>query len=92
MRSVLALGIAAFTGFTAAQSAAQNNYPYTIDPNTVPESTRGIYALPAPLVCLAIISHVFRLLVLSEYGSMPSHLSPAAWRQLHEHRGKRLRL
>jgi hypothetical protein len=41
MRSTLALSIAAFAGLCAAQDTTQMDYPYTIDPNTVPEKTRG---------------------------------------------------
>jgi hypothetical protein len=42
MRSVFALSIAAFTGLVAAQDTTQQNYPYTIDPETVDQSTRGM--------------------------------------------------
>ena len=89
MRSVFALGIAALTGFTAAQTTPQMNYPYTIDPDTVPQSTRGMcYSGFCRGFASAVNLHVSRLLVLSEHGTMPSHLPPAAWRQLHEHRVK----
>jgi hypothetical protein len=43
MRSTLALSIAAFAGFSAAQSTTQNDYPYTIDPNSVDERTRSTH-------------------------------------------------
>ncbi|EMD63022.1 hypothetical protein COCSADRAFT_200645 [Bipolaris sorokiniana ND90Pr] len=56
MRSVFALGIAALTGFTAAQTTPQMNYPYTIDPDTVPQSTRDYWCsqntAQCPLICL----------------------------------------
>lgn len=41
MHSIALLSIAAFAGFSAAQSAPQANYPYSIDPDTVDQSTRG---------------------------------------------------
>lgn len=40
MRSTLALSFAAFAGFAAAQTTAQNDYPYQIDPNSVSEANR----------------------------------------------------
>ena len=40
MRSTLALSFAAFAGFAAAQSSSQNDYPYTIDPQSVSGSDR----------------------------------------------------
>lgn len=40
MRSVFALGLMAFAGFAAAQDQPQNNYPYTIDPDSVAGSDR----------------------------------------------------
>lgn len=40
MRSTLALSFTAFAGFAAAQSSSQNNYPYTIDPQSVSGSDR----------------------------------------------------
>jgi len=43
MRSAIALSIAAFAGLTAAQETTQMNYPYTIDPSSVDQSTRGMY-------------------------------------------------
>lgn len=43
MRSTLALSVAAFAGFCAAQGTSQMDYPYTIDPNSVDESTRSTY-------------------------------------------------
>jgi hypothetical protein len=56
MLSALALGIAAFTGFTAAQSTVQNNYPYTIDPDSVSQATRDYWCsqniAQCPLICL----------------------------------------
>lgn len=89
MRSVFALGIAALAGFTAAQTTPQMNYPYTIDPDSVPQSTRGMcYSGFCPPFASAVNSHTSRLLVLSEHGTMPAHLSPAAWRHLHDYRGK----
>lgn len=45
MRSTLALSVAAVAGIAAAQSSTQSNYPYTIDPNSVPSSTRGMCKL-----------------------------------------------
>lgn len=36
------LGAAAFAGFSAAQSSTQFNYPYSIDPDSVPQSERGM--------------------------------------------------
>lgn len=42
MRSIFALGLAAFAGLSAAQSQPQNDYPYTIDPQSVSESDRGM--------------------------------------------------
>jgi hypothetical protein len=56
MRSALVFGIAAFTGFAAAQDTVQMNYPYTIDPDTVPSATRDYWCsqniAACPLICL----------------------------------------
>jgi len=56
MRSVFALSIAAFTGLVAAQDTPQLNYPYTIDPDTVEQSTRDYWCdqnrAQCPLICL----------------------------------------
>ncbi|KAF3046664.1 hypothetical protein E8E12_011489 [Didymella heteroderae] len=56
MRSTLALSIAAFAGFAAAQTTAQNNYPYRIDPESVSSSDRQYWcdqnAAQCPLICL----------------------------------------
>jgi hypothetical protein len=41
MLSTFAISAAAFASLSAAQSVAQQNYPYTIVPSSVPESTRG---------------------------------------------------
>jgi hypothetical protein len=41
MRSVFALTIAATASLGAAQSTSEQSYPYTIDPSTVDQSTRG---------------------------------------------------
>lgn len=43
MRSTLALSVAAFAGFAAAQTTAQNNYPYRIDPDSVSSSNRRTF-------------------------------------------------
>lgn len=43
MRSTLALSFAAFAGFAAAQTTAQNDYPYRIDPSSVSDSDRRTY-------------------------------------------------
>ena len=51
MRSIFALSIAAFAGLAAAQTTSQNNYPYTIDPDSVDQSTRGM--LSTVLFCFA---------------------------------------
>ncbi|KAH9879418.1 hypothetical protein J1614_002858 [Plenodomus biglobosus] len=54
--SILALSAAAFAGFAAAQSTSQQDYPYTIDPNTVSESDRTYWCdqneAQCPLICL----------------------------------------
>ncbi|CAO2657071.1 Nn.00g058740.m01.CDS01 [Neocucurbitaria sp. VM-36] len=56
MRSVFALGVAAFAGFCAAQDSTQNDYPYTIDPNSVSDSDRQYWCdqnkAQCPLICL----------------------------------------
>ncbi|KAF1936734.1 hypothetical protein EJ02DRAFT_459268 [Clathrospora elynae] len=56
MRSVFALSIAGFAGFCAAQSTIEQNYPYTIDPNTVSEADRQYWCsqneAQCPLICL----------------------------------------
>jgi hypothetical protein len=56
MRSTLALSVAAFAGFAAAQTTAQNNYPYRIDPNSVSSSNRQYWCdqneAQCPLICL----------------------------------------
>jgi len=56
MRSVFALSIAAFAGFSAAQTTVQSNYPYSIDPNSVDQSTRDYWCsqntAQCPLICL----------------------------------------
>lgn len=43
MRSVTALSVAALASLSAAQTTPQNNYPYTIDPNSVSSSDRSAY-------------------------------------------------
>ncbi|KAJ8111308.1 hypothetical protein OPT61_g6061 [Boeremia exigua] len=48
MRSTLALSLAAFAGFAAAQSTVQNDYPYRIDPESVSSANRRITWLSAP--------------------------------------------
>ncbi|KAF2281311.1 uncharacterized protein EI97DRAFT_367346 [Westerdykella ornata] len=40
MLPIFTLGLAAVAGFAAAQKQPQNNYPYTIDPESVSESDR----------------------------------------------------
>ena len=40
MRSIAALTLLAFTGLSFAQDQQQQNYPYTIDPESVPDSLR----------------------------------------------------
>ncbi|CBX95220.1 hypothetical protein IAQ61_004044 [Plenodomus lingam] len=54
--SILALGTAALAGFSSAQTTSQQNYPYTIDPNTVSESDRTFWCdqniAQCPLICL----------------------------------------
>jgi hypothetical protein len=56
MRSTLALSVAAFAGLCVAQDTTQMNYPYTIDPNSVEESTRDYWCeqnkAQCPLICL----------------------------------------
>ncbi|KAJ4383024.1 hypothetical protein N0V86_002251 [Didymella sp. IMI 355093] len=56
MRSTLALSVAAFAGFAAAQSSVQNNYPYRIDPDSVSSSDRQYWCdqneAQCPLICL----------------------------------------
>lgn len=53
MRSTLALSLAAFTGLAAAQTTAQNNYPYRIDPESVPQATKRMCKhLALPKLCL----------------------------------------
>ncbi|KAJ4992073.1 hypothetical protein SVAN01_02394 [Stagonosporopsis vannaccii] len=55
MRSTLALSFAALAGFAAAQSTPQNNYPYTIDPESVSSSDRQYWCdqntAQCPLIC-----------------------------------------
>ncbi|KAL1609358.1 hypothetical protein SLS59_001724 [Nothophoma quercina] len=56
MRSTLALSFAAFAGFAAAQTTAQNDYPYRIDPSSVSDSDRQYWCdqnvAQCPLICL----------------------------------------
>ncbi|PSN69701.1 hypothetical protein BS50DRAFT_631689 [Corynespora cassiicola Philippines] len=56
MRSVFALGLMAFAGFAAAQDQPQDNYPYTIDPDSVAGSDRQAWCdsqrAQCPLICL----------------------------------------
>ncbi|KAF1360645.1 hypothetical protein EJ07DRAFT_155071 [Lizonia empirigonia] len=56
MRSTLALSFAAFAGLAAAQTTAQNDYPYRIDPNSVSLSDRQYWCdqneAQCPLICL----------------------------------------
>ncbi|KAF3001299.1 hypothetical protein E8E13_004926 [Curvularia kusanoi] len=56
MRSTFALSLAAVAGLAAAQSTAQQNYPYQIDPESVPGSTREYWCqqnlAQCPLICL----------------------------------------
>jgi hypothetical protein len=40
MRSTFALGLAAVAGLATAQSTVQSNYPYQINPESVPDATR----------------------------------------------------
>jgi len=54
--SILALGTAAFAALSAAQGTSQQNYPYTIDPNSVSEADREFWCqqneAQCPLICL----------------------------------------
>ncbi|KAF2253280.1 hypothetical protein BU26DRAFT_420343 [Trematosphaeria pertusa] len=56
MRSIFALSLLAFAGFSAAQDSEQNNYPYTIDPENVDQSLRDKWCddqkAVCPLICL----------------------------------------
>jgi len=55
MRSVLALSLLAVARFAAAQDTPQQNYPYTIDPESVPESDRTTWCdnqkAQCPYIC-----------------------------------------
>ncbi|KAH6638155.1 hypothetical protein C7974DRAFT_155266 [Boeremia exigua] len=56
MHSALALGLAAFAGFAAAQENTQNDYPYRIDPDSVTPANRQFWCdqniAQCPLICL----------------------------------------
>jgi hypothetical protein len=43
MHSAIVLSVAALAGLSAAQATPQLNYPYTIDPNSVSQSDRGMW-------------------------------------------------
>lgn len=43
MRSAITLSVAALASLSAGQATPQNNYPYTIDPESVSSSDRGVY-------------------------------------------------
>lgn len=55
MRSTLALAATALAGLAASQDTPQNNYPYTIDPNSVSQGDRDAWCLnqqaQCPLIC-----------------------------------------
>lgn len=55
MRSALALCVLAVARFAVAQDAPQQNYPYTIDPDSVPESDRTAWCdnqkAQCPYIC-----------------------------------------
>lgn len=49
MRSIFALSMLALAGLSAAQDQQQQNYPYTIDPNSVSSADRRkphVYVMP----------------------------------------------
>ncbi|KAJ4363696.1 hypothetical protein N0V95_001011 [Ascochyta clinopodiicola] len=56
MRSTLALSFAAFAGLAAAQTTAQSDYPYRIDPQSVSSANRQYWCdqnvAQCPLICL----------------------------------------
>ncbi|KAF2831106.1 hypothetical protein CC86DRAFT_283221 [Ophiobolus disseminans] len=56
MRSIIALSAAAFAGLAAGQTAPQQNYPYTINPETVLKTDRDAWCAnqrsQCPLICL----------------------------------------
>jgi len=56
MHTTFALGLAAVAGLATAQSTVQSNYPYQIDPQVVPDSTRQYWCdqnvAACPLICL----------------------------------------
>lgn len=56
MRSTFALGLAAVAGLATAQSTVQSNYPYQINPESVPDATRQFWCdqnvAQCPLICL----------------------------------------
>ncbi|KAF2270764.1 hypothetical protein CC78DRAFT_539243 [Lojkania enalia] len=56
MRSIATLSLLALVGFAAAQDTIQQNYPYTIDPDSVSESDRQTWCdnqkAQCPLICL----------------------------------------
>lgn len=82
MRSVIALSAAAFASLSAAQATSQNNYPYTIDPNSVSTSDRGVYRRLPPGISKA---DTFRHLVFKPKGPMSSHLPATTRRHHHDH-------
>ncbi|KAF2742596.1 hypothetical protein M011DRAFT_481509 [Sporormia fimetaria CBS 119925] len=51
MHSAVAFTLLAVAGFAAAQDAPQQNYPYTIDPNSVPKSLRRTWCLNQQSAC-----------------------------------------
>ncbi|KAF2013342.1 hypothetical protein BU24DRAFT_350530 [Aaosphaeria arxii CBS 175.79] len=56
MRSAIAVAAFAFATLSAAQSDPQQNYPYTIDPNSVSDADKAKWCLDqtsqCPLICL----------------------------------------
>jgi hypothetical protein len=43
MHSIFALSVLAVAGFSVAQDQPQQNYPYTIDPDSVRDSDRRMF-------------------------------------------------
>ena len=60
MRSTFALGLAAVAGLSTAQTTVQSNYPYQIDPESVPDATRR--------TCKPTYSHLHLLMVPQNTG------------------------
>lgn len=89
MRSAIALSVAALASLSAAQTTPQNDYPYTIDPNSVSSSDKGVFRR---WTLFTIDTDRPSHLVPEPEGAMPAHLPAAARRHHHDHRGQRLRL